>query len=169
MVSLFHSNRAVIAVVGAIVLIVLILAYAASTIGSGGLTNPNVFLRGQEYRNFLAGIYGLIASVEVVVVLLYYKIKSSMGLLSTEVSQPRLATAGWLFFSGALIGFVTILSISAAVYFGTITYGITGTQGNMPSISFFSAFYLLSLPGEIVLMVASFLGYTSIKRAFESH
>ena len=150
----------IIAIVIGAVGIVAVFAYVFSTIfasGAAGNLNPSSFTQGPASQTLTAGVSAIIAVIGVVAVLLWNKVRSSLAHLGAEVSQPSLATAGWIFLLSAVIGVGASALEAAAALTGATTYGSTG----------YGPFYFGTLAGDLVLAAAGYVGYKGTKRATE--
>ena len=143
----------VVGVLGAVALLVILLASILPGLGTGSV-DPATLLQSSDFQRFIAGFYAVLSIAGVGLLVAYYKVKSSLVELAKEVSQPRFATAGWLFFLAVVLGFVSLIGISLAMYAGGVSYG---------SLTYFA--YLFALPGGLVQVVAAYFGYNSAKGA----
>jgi hypothetical protein len=142
-----------------------VVAVLASSIGAiiaagaaGNTPNPNSFLQGPAYQTLIAGFAAIIAVIEVVAVLVWNMVRSSLTHLGAEVSQPSLATAGWIFLLSVVISLV-ILSIEAFNIF---------TGATSPALFGNGPFYYATLAADVVLAAAGYVGYRGLSRTLAS-
>jgi hypothetical protein len=151
----------IIAIVIGAVGFVAVFAYVFSTVltsaAAGNPSNPNSFLQGPAFQTLTTGVSAIIAAIGVVAVLVWNKVRSSLAHLGAEVSQPSLATAGWIFLLAAVIGFGASALEAAATFTGATTYGSTG----------YGPFYVATLAGALASATAGYVGYKGISRALE--
>lgn len=134
--------------------IVLIASVVGSMIISGAAGNPSSFTQGPAFQTLTTGIAVIIAAILAGEVLVYNKVRSSMGLLSAELSQPSLATAGWLFLLSVVVGLGATALDAVATYAGVTTYGSTA----------YVPYYLATLAGDFVVAAAGYVGYKGFSR-----
>ncbi|MBI3859489.1 MAG: zinc-ribbon domain-containing protein [Thaumarchaeota archaeon] len=149
----------IIAFVGVIVLIISVFASVASSIAPGSPISATDFIQGSGASVLLGGLFALIAVAQIPLMLAWNKVRSSMRLLSKELSQPRVSLSGWLFLLVAVIGLASLSTLSVYHYLGAESNGT-------PLIASFvsTIFYAEGLVTGVLVVVASLLGYAGIKR-----
>jgi hypothetical protein len=154
--------------VGAIILILYLVTALIPTFAAANPPNPNVVFQSDAFRTFLAGFFVIIAVVEIPIILSWNKMRASMRLLGTELSVPRIATAGVAFLVVALVGLVTVLGFGAALFTGAFSFPTTGSQPDFTSAYDSGAYYLVGAVSSLGILGAAYLGYTGVKTALEA-
>lgn len=155
----------VVGVAGAILLFIALVGVFISAAAAGNPPSFTALMQNSVFSTFYAGFFGVLAAADVVALGVWYMVTVSLRRLGAEISQPSLGTAGRLFLLSAAIGFVFIVSLSVALFSGVVTYA------SFSSLSYFggplglSFFYLVTIPEEVVLAVASYIGYKGVGRA----
>jgi hypothetical protein len=165
----------VIIIVGSIVGAIII---AFSLIGSiinynGPPPNPQTLYQSPVFRSLFAEIFALAAAASAVWLFPWYKAHVSLVKLAAEVAQPKLRTAGWLFFLSAVIGCVASFVLAIAFYSGLVTINVPAAGSGIlpyyggyyaPYAGFgFVAYFLIAIVNSVILVLASYLGYRGLK------
>jgi hypothetical protein len=166
-------------VVGIIVLSIffvmqLISSGALSSLQNGTSSATNFFQQSGNFRTFLGEILVLFGGMYAIWVAAWTKMGFSIKKLSSEITTvPRLNTTGNLYIFQALLGYANSLFTYILFLLGVLTLPTNSSSsftyfffGSLSGLSFgglWPILTLVSLATTVIMIIASFLGYSSLK------